>query len=128
MAGFSNYYENEILDQALRNEAAPAVVVPYVSLHSSDPGETGVNEITGGSYIRASGHFITAAAGATNNDFTLTFTNMPAVNLLSGVGIWDASGAGAGNFIGGGLLSPAKVINSGDTFQITSGNLDVTLD
>lgn len=125
MAGFSDYYENEILDQAFRGAAAPAVTAPWISLHSGNPGETGVVEITGGSYIRQSGAFDVAAAGATANSNLLSFTLMPACTV-SGVGIWDASGAG--NFIAGGLFTTPKVVNLNDTFQIAIGDLDITLD
>lgn len=127
MAGFSDTFENEILDQVFRNSAAPAVAVPYISLHSGDPGETGIFEIAGGSYIRASGSFDVASGGATANSAQLSWTNMPACTV-SGVGIWDASGTGAGNFVAGGLFSVAKIVNGGDTFQIATGDLDITLD
>lgn len=125
MAGFSNYLENELLDQVLRNSAAPAIGNVYVSLHSGDPGETGIWEITGGSYARASGAFDAASNGASANSNLLSYTNMPALTVTH-VGLYDASAAG--NFLGGGSLSVSKTTNSGDTFQIAIGDLDITLD
>ncbi len=130
MAGLSDFFENEILDQLFRNETAPAIPKPYVSLHSGDPGETGVAEVYGNGYIRQSGQFSAAAGGATANTNLLSYTNMPAVTgafQVGYVGVWDASGAGAGNFVGGGSLVTPKTVNSGDTFQIAIGDLDVTL-
>lgn len=52
---------------------------------------------------------------------------MPALTVTH-VGLWDASGAGAGNFLGGGSFSASKTTNLNDVFQIAIGDLDVTLD
>lgn len=121
----SNYWELEILDATFRNSAVPAITTVYVSLHTGDPGETGASEATGGSYVRQSSSFDVAAAGATANTGAITFTSMPS-GTLTHVGCWDASSAG--NFLWGGSLTASKTLNTGDTFQINAGDLDVTLD
>jgi hypothetical protein len=121
----SNYLELELLDQVFRNTAAPAITTPWISLHTGDPGETGASEATGGSYVRQSASFDLAAAGATANTGAVTFTSMPS-GTLTHVGVWDASSAG--NFLWGGSLTASKTLNTGDTFQINAGDLDVTLD
>lgn len=124
----SNQWENEILDHIFNNAAAPAVATAWVSLHDGAAGETGANEVTGGAYARLGGAFGVAAAGAVSNTASLTWTNMPACTVQS-VGIWISSTATASaNFIWGGALTTAKVVGAGDTFKITVGNLDVTLD
>ena len=120
----SNYCELKLLD-AVFNATAFSVTTPYISLHTGDPGETGASEVTGGSYARQSGSFAAAAAGATSNDATISFATMPAATITH-VGVWDASTAG--NFLWGGALTASKTVNSGDTVQIASGDLDVTLD
>ena len=97
----SNYAENKILD-ALFNNTALAVAQPYLSLHSGDPGETGANEIAGGSYARQAASFGAAAAGQVQNDATIDFTLMPAGTVL-GFGLWDA--ATNGNCLWTGWLS-----------------------
>lgn len=131
MAGFSDVWENELLDHTLRNEAAPAVPNVYVSLHSSDPGETGANELvgTGNGYLRASGAFSSASAGASANTNLLAWTNLPSGNI-SHCGLWNASGNGAGNgtFLGGGAFSQTRNVFGGDGFNVAIGDLDVTLD
>jgi hypothetical protein len=96
-----------------------------VSLHTADPGETGASEATGGSYARQSASFGAAASGAIANDAAISFTAMPAATITH-VGVWDASSAG--NFLWGGALAASKTTNSGDTFTIPTGDLDVTLD
>lgn len=124
----SNTWENEILDHIFNNAAAPAVATPYISLHDADPGETGANEVTGGSYARQSGAFGNATAGAVSNTATIDFTGMPAATVTH-VGVWSSSTATASaNFVWGGALTTSKVVGAGDTFRITVGNLDVTLD
>lgn len=124
----SNQWENEILDHIFNNLAAPAVATPYVSLHGADPGETGANEITGGSYARQSGAFGAAAAGAVSNTASVSFTDMPA-DTITHVGIWiHLTATATTNFIWGGALTASKVVNAGDTFIIQTGDLDVTLD
>lgn len=124
MSGISNYLENKILDKVYRNVDFTVSAV-YVSLHTSDPGETGANEVSGGGYARQSATFTTASNGATENSSTIEFTNMPATTVTH-VGIWDA--ASAGNFLWGGALTSSKNVNAGDTFRIPAGDLDVTLD
>ena len=124
----SNQWENEILDHIFNNAAAPAVATAWVSLHDGAAGETGANEVSGGAYARLGGAFGVAAAGAVSNTASLTWTNMPACTVQS-VGVWISSTATASaNFIWGGALTTAKVVGAGDTFKITVGNLDVTLD
>lgn len=120
----SNYAELKLLD-AVFNATAFSVATPYVSLHTGDPGETGASEATGGSYIRKLGSFAAAAAGAVATDADLNFTGMPAATITH-VGIWDAESVG--NFLWGGALAASKTTNAGDTFQILSGSLTVSLD
>lgn len=114
---------NAILN-AVFNNTSYAVATPYVSLHTADPGITGASEVTGGSYVRQLGSFGAAASGAIANDAGVSFTLMPAVTVTH-AGIWDAESAG--NFIWGGALTASKVVNSGDTFTIPTGDLDVSL-
>lgn len=127
MAGFSNYLENELLDQVLRNAAAPAIASVWISLHSGDPGEVGSFEIAGNGYIRKTSGFDVASGGASANSNLVSFSGMPALTV-SHVGLWDASGAGAGNFLGGGSFLASKTTNLNDVYQIGIGDLDITLD
>lgn len=85
----------------------------YVSLHSADPGTTGANEATGGSYARqaCSGKFGAASGGLKQNSGAITFANMPA-GTWTHFGIFDA--VSGGNFIWGGALSASKTTGAGD--------------
>lgn len=121
----SNYLENKLLDAVFNSTAFSVTGNPYVSLHTADPGETGTSEVVGGSYARQQADFTVAATGALENAAIIDFASMPAVTVV-GVGIWDAPSGG--NFLWGGLLTVNKTTNSGDTFRIIAGALDITLD
>lgn len=123
--GFSDYAEDKVLDHSLAVAAWTIPTNVYVSLHTGDPGDTGANEVTGGSYARLLATFGAASGGTSSTTATLDFTDMPAVTV-SHIGIWDASTAG--NLIYHAGLSSAKSVSAGDTFRIASGDLDVTLD
>ena len=88
----SDYLENALLD-AVFNNVSLAVTTPYCSLHTADPGETGGNEVSGGSYARQSTSFGAAASGDCATDADVEFTDMPAVTVEA-FGFFDASTAG----------------------------------
>lgn len=115
----SAYYANKVLDATFKNTTY-AVAVPYISLHTADPGTTGASEVAGGSYARQSGAFASASAKASVSNAAINYTLMPACTATH-FGVWDASSGG--NFLWGGVLSASKTINAGDTFQFPSGQL-----
>lgn len=131
MAAFSDYLENELLDHVLSNAAFTSPTTVYVALFTdtATAGEleagTLTNEVSGGSYARQSATFDVAASGATQNSAGISFTDMPAVTVAF-VAIMDA--ATVGNVLFHGALSANKTLNSGDTFTIATGDLDVALD
>jgi hypothetical protein len=120
----SNYLENELLD-AVFNAGSFSVATPYVSLHTGDPAETGANEVVGGSYGRQVGSFTTASGGAVTTDGNTDFTLMPSATVTY-AGSWDA--ISGGNFLWGGPFLTGKAVNSGDTFRIPTGDLDIALE
>lgn len=121
----SNYLENIIIDHILRNQAFTPPTGVYVGLNTADPGETGANEVTGGSYVRQAVTLSAASGGATANSGALNFTLMPAATVTH-LTLWDAETAG--NNLWGGALTASKTTNAGDTFQIPVGDLDVSVD
>lgn len=123
--GMSVALRNEILD-AVFNNGSYAVAVPWISLHTDDPGANGANEATGGSYARqnASAAFAAAGSGACTNDVAVSFTGMPAVTVKY-IGVWDDETAG--NWLWGGALAANKTTNAGDTFQLPIGDIDASL-
>jgi hypothetical protein len=143
MSAFSNYLENAIINWAFNNTAMPTqLATVYVSLHTADPAETGANEIVVGAtnYARVA----VAAAGWTKNASNpATATNAAEIAFptsgtvtwsattgsgVTHVGIWDAQiGVGTPNFLFGGALTTAKIVNVGDVFKFTATNLTITV-
>jgi hypothetical protein len=121
----SNYYEDKILDHMLRGTAFTPPTAVYVSLHSADPGETGANEISGGSYARKQVTFNAPSGGSMTNSNLLRWDNMPAVTVTH-VALWDA--ATGGNCLWTGALTASVTVSAGASFEIAPGNLTVTLD
>jgi len=144
MSAASDYLENKLLDHVLRNTAYTSPTTVYVGLAKSDPstGSTLENLEAGtltdelyndsanaGDYQRVEATFGTAAAdGSISNTTNITF-NAATANwgTVTHVFITDSPTEGSGNVLFYGALDTAKTIESGDTFQITTGNLTVTL-
>ena len=139
MSAASNYTEDKTLDFWLKaNSAAttaPATV--YVALFNSDDSAGGTadnleagtitDECTGGAYARQSVNFGTVSGGSVSNSGNVTFPAATDGNwgTITHVAVMDASSAGEVLFYG--ALDTSKTIDSGDTFQITTGNLTVSL-
>lgn len=89
----------------------------FVSLHTADPGTTGANEVTGGSYARVQATLPTGANGTATAP--IVSINVPAGVTVTHVGVWSA--VTAGTFVGGSAaLSPSLA------FPVP-GRADITL-
>jgi hypothetical protein len=129
MSAASDYLENKLLDHALATTAYTAPSNVYVSLHTGSPldDDSGANEVSGGSYVRKVAAFASAAAGSASTNATITFDAATANwGTITHIGIYDASTSGELLFHG--AVTTSKTIESGDTFQISSGNLTISLD
>jgi len=107
----------------LRNVAAQYSAV-YVSLHTDDPGTTGANEVSGGSYARQQLTLAAPSNKQTSNSAALTFSNMPAVTVTH-IGLWTA--ATGGTFLWSGALTTARTLQAGDSLVIDVGNLTISI-
>jgi hypothetical protein len=116
MAGFSTIGKNTMLN------ALPAA--PYVSLHSSDPGDTGAAEIAGGApaYARQTGALATSTTSARSLTVASTH-NVPASTTVAYVGLWSA--ASGGTFYGSFSVTSETYGGQG-TYQVDSSNLSLT--
>lgn len=126
----SNYLENEILDhilgQGARDFTSPANL--YVGLFTTDPTDAGTGtEVSGGSYARTAVAFDAAASGSASNTANVTFTTATADwGTVTHAAVYDA--ASGGNMLFHGGLTTSKSVTNGDTFQISAGQLTITLD
>lgn len=109
---------------ASENSAVQAVLTPsttyYLSLHTTDPGTTGVNEVAGGSYGRQGITFGSSVGGLMTSTNAQNFTGMPseAGNLY--IGLWTA--ASGGTFIWGDpTVAVTGPVATGATVAFTTG-------
>lgn len=141
MSALSNEYENKLLDHSLGTAALTAPSTVYVALFTSDPSTGATSEnleanivtdevsSSGTSYARQAATFTAAASGSASNDANITFPTATANwGTITHVAVMDDySSAGDDGVIYYGALDTAKIIETGDTFQITTGNLTITL-
>ena len=129
MSAASDYLEDAVLDHVLGNTTYTPASTLYVGLWTADDGlESGTitSEVSGGSYARQSVTFGAASSGSASNSATVTFPAATANwGTITHVAVMDA--ATSGNVIFHGAVTASKTIESGDTFQISSGNLTISL-
>ena len=120
MVGLSSKGETAVL--------APLTTTCYVSLHTSDPLDTGGSEVSGNAYARIGPVAFTNARSnppVSSNSAILTFVAATgAWGTITHFGTWDA--VSAGNFRGSGALTTSKAVNSGDTARFVAGALTIT--
>jgi hypothetical protein len=147
MSAASNYLEAKLLDHTLRYGVAPYVAPTtlYLALFTSaidsattsanlEAGTTSTNEVaTTGStaYARAPVTF-SAATGTnpTSSATAATVTFDPATaswGTVTHIAVMDGATRGSGNVLFYGTVTVSKTIDSGDTFQVTAGNLTISL-
>ena len=138
MSALSNYSEKALLDHLLGTATFTKPTTVYVALFtaSDSTGDTlenleqGIltNEVAGNGYSRQTATFnaVTLGTGSTTNSGNITFTaSGGAFGTIVAVSIMDS--AGAGNVLAYGSLTAEKTIADGDSFQISTGNLTITL-
>jgi hypothetical protein len=127
MSAASDYLENELLDHALGTGAFTAPSNVYLALFTSDPTDAGTGtEVSGGGYVRQAATFAAASGGSASTNATITFpTATGNYGTVTHVGLFDASTSG--NLLFHGAVTTSKTIETGDTFQVSSGNLTITL-
>ena len=146
MSAASSYLEAKVLNHVLTATAYTAPTTRYVALFNNTSGNALANlqngtltdEVTtsGSAYSRqaitfaaaaTTGSGLTAVTSAASNA-TVTFPAATATwGSVTHIAVMDSGTAGAGNVLFFGAVTTAKQIDTGDTFQITSGNLTVAL-
>ena len=129
MAAASDYLELKLLDHALGTASFTSPGTVYVGLNTGSPldNNSGANEVTGNGYTRKVAAFGSAAAGSASTNATITFDAATGNwGTITHISIYDASSAG--NLLFHGAVTTSKTIETGDTFQISTGNLTISLD
>jgi hypothetical protein len=140
MSAASNYLENKLLDHTLRYGTAPYVGVTtlYLALFNNTSTNAGTNleagtltdetSTSGTAYARKAVTFAAASSGTSATNATVTFDAATANwGTITHVAVMDGGTAGTGNVLFWGAVTTSKTIETGDTFQVTSGNLTISL-
>lgn len=134
MSAASNYLENKVLDHVLTATSYTAPGTRYLGLFTNTSGNAATNleagtltdEVSGGSYARMPVTFAAASSGTSATNATVTFPTASANwGTITHVAVMDA--ATSGNVLFWGAVTTSKTIETGDTFQVSSGNLTVSL-
>ena len=131
MTALSNYAELKVLDLLFKNTAFTAPNA-YLALFTSDPTDAGSGTEVASSYdyarVQIDNKMASASGGSITNNANITFApaNGGSFGTVTHIGIYDA--ATSGNLLAHGQLAASKQIDDGDTFQITTGSLTVSID
>ena len=134
MTALSSYSERKVLDLLFKNTAFTAPEA-YIGLFTSDPTDSASGtEVSGSGYarIRIDNKMASATTGSdnssivSNTNITFAAASGGDFGTITHIGIFDA--LTSGNLLAHGALTASKTISDGDTFQINSGNLTITID
>ena len=131
MGGFSDYWENKILDHIFgKGSYTPPTI--YVGLSTADPTDSGsgLAEPSSNGYARvqtSASDWNAATNGLLNNAGNITF-NQATGNwgTITHFALFDA--VTAGNMLAHGELSQSKSISESDTAKFEASDLDISLD
>lgn len=140
MSAASNYLENKVLDHVLgegaRDFTSPGTL--YLALFTNASTNAASNleagtltdevSTSGTAYTRQTVNFSSAVNGTASTDGTVTWSTATGNwGTVTHVAVMDGGTVGSGNVLFYGALTSSKVIETGDTFQISSTNLTVSL-
>lgn len=121
----SNYLETKLVDLVFNGSAYAGQATVYVKLHLGDPGEDGTGNPAAHT-TRAAATFAAASGNTVTSDADVTWASMAAAETITHISLWDASTNG--NCLWAGALTASKTVAIGDTLQILTGSLTVSLD
>lgn len=102
----------------------PTTPITHASLHTASPGDTGANEVSGGSpaYARKAIAFNAASGGTMDDSTNGAVFDVPASTTVTHVGFWSASTAGT--FLGYADVTDETFSGQG-TYTLTDADLDL---
>ena len=131
MGGFSDYWENKILDHIFgKGSYTPPVI--YVALSTANPTDdgSGFAEPSGNAYARrqtSASDWNAATGGSLDNASDITFGQATGNwGTITHFALFDA--VTGGNMLAHGALNQPKAIGSSDTAKFEAGDLDISLD
>jgi hypothetical protein len=131
MGGFSDYWENKILDHIFgKGSYTPPTI--YVGLSTADPTDdgSGLAEPSGNDYTRvhtSASDWNAASNSSLDNAGNITFAQATGNwGTITHFALFDA--ATAGNMLAHGALSQFKSVSESDTARFEAGDLQISLD
>lgn len=125
MSQLSDYLENALINEVLRNTNYTPPATVYLALFTTATTDAGGGtEVTGGSYARQAITFGAPSNGTSTNTGAVSFSNMPAATVTHAA-IMDASTAG--NMLFHGALTASKTVGAGDTLTFAAGDISAAL-
>lgn len=116
---------NKMLDSLTGRATYTASAAFYVKLHIGDPGAAGTSNPAAETTRQAVTFGSAAASGTISNTVAVQWTGLAASETISHVSFWTASTSGT--FLGSDDLASAQAVNSGGSFVIPVGDLDLTI-
>lgn len=101
---------------AVMDGTSIAALCTHASLHTADPGSTGADEVTGGSYARVPITWSAASGGSKTLTAAVTL-QVPAGTTVTHFGLQSA--LSAGTFRGGASLSASQAFGSAGTYDLS---------
>ena len=120
--GISTSMANSFMN-AFANNTSFTVALPYVQLHTADPGAAGTTSVATET-TRKSISFGASAAGVVLNDVAITWTNIAGSQDATHFSVWDA--LTNGTFLCSGTIT-ANAYTAGDTYNVAIGAMSVSL-
>jgi hypothetical protein len=131
MSGFSDYWENKILDHVFgKSSYTPPTI--YVALSTADSLDdaSGLAEPSGNGYARvqtSASDWSSASGGSVSNAGAIAFgAAAGSWGTITHFALFDA--ATGGNMLAHGALNQSKAIGSSNTARFEAGDLNVSLD
>lgn len=134
MAEFSDFLENEVLDDLFGGAAFTPAGTLYLALTTTTPSDTltgaTISEPAGGGYARAALSFTGTASGgsiAGPDTTAITFTNTGASWTIKGVAIVDSATATGSNVYCFDAGFTSVTIGTGEKLQFAADSITVSL-
>lgn len=131
MGGFSNHWENKILDHVFgKGSYTPPTI--HVALSTADPLEdgSGISEPSGNGYARvqtSASDWSAATAGVICNAGNIIFPAASASwGTITHFALFDS--ATGGNMLAFGALQQPEAVGASDTAKFQTGDLEIGLD
>lgn len=123
-AQLSDGIANSMLDAVFRNTAFVVAAV-YAKLHLGDPGSAGTSNAAAHTTRVQVTFGAGAASGAISSTAATSFTSLTAAETITDVSLWSASSGGT--FLGRDAASSSATVAIGDTYELPTGDVDITL-